>query len=88
MERARALLAGGAILCMPTTPFTAPALGLSLRELDEASNRIGTLCSFAGMASLPQLSLPLGEVEGKPVGLSIIGWRGSDARLAAMAAAL
>jgi len=27
-------------------------------------------------------------VDGKPVGLSIIGWRGSDARLAAMAAAL
>lgn len=88
VERARALLAGGAILCMPTTPFTAPPLGLSLRELDEASNRIGYLCSFAGMASLPQLSLPLGMVNGRPVGLSIIGWRGSDARLAAIAEAL
>ncbi len=88
VERARALLAGGAVLVMPTTPFTAPPLGLSLRELDEASTRIGYLCSFAGMASLPQVSLPLGEVDGKPVGISIIGWRGSDARLVAMAAAL
>ena len=88
VERARAMLSGGAVLVMPTTPFTAPPLGLSLRALDEASARIGYLCSFAGMASLPQVSLPLASVDGKPVGLSIIGWRGSDARLVAIAEAL
>ncbi len=88
VERMRALLEGGAILCIPTTPFTAPPLGLSLAELDRQSGRIGLLCSIAGMASLPQLSLPLGMAGGKPCGLSIIGWRGSDARLAAIALAL
>jgi len=88
VERMRALLEGGAILCIPTTPFTAPPLGLPLSELDRQSGRIGLLCSIAGMASLPQLSLPLGMAGGKPCGLSIIGWRGSDARLAAIAAAL
>ncbi|MBR0655897.1 amidase [Plastoroseomonas arctica] len=88
VERMRALLEGGAILCIPTTPFTAPPLGLSLSELDRQSGRIGLLCSIAGMASLPQLSLPLGTAGGKPCGLSIICWRGADARLAAIALAL
>jgi amidase len=87
VERARALLEGGAILCMPTTPFIAPPLGLPLAELDALSNRIGVLTSFAGLASLPQLSLPLGRAGGKPCGLSIIGWRGHDSRLAAIATA-
>ncbi len=88
VARARLLLEGGAILCLPTTPFTAPPLGLSLRETDALSGRIGVLTSFAGMAGLPQLNLPLGTAGGKPVGLSIIGWRGADMRLVAIARAL
>jgi amidase len=88
VARARMLLEGGAILCMPTTPFTAPPLGLSLTETDALSGRIGVLTSFAGMAGLPQLNLPLGSAGGKPVGLSIIGWRGADMKLVAIAKAL
>jgi amidase len=88
VARARMLLEGGAILCLPTTPFTAPPLGLSLSETDALSGRIGVLTSFAGMAGLPQLNLPLGSAGGKPVGLSIIGWRGADMKLVAIAKAL
>ena len=88
IARARMLLEGGAILCMPTTPFTAPPLGLPLRETDALSGRIGVLTSFAGMAGLPQVNLPLGSAGGKPVGLSIIGWRGADMKLVAIAQAL
>jgi amidase len=86
--RARLLLEGGAILAIPTTPFTAPPLGLPLAELDRLSDRIGLLCSFAGMAGLPQISLPLATAGGKPVGLSLIAARGGDARLVAIARAL
>ena len=88
VARMRLLLEDGAILCIPTTPFTAPPLGLSLTELDRQSARIGQLCSIAGMAGLPQVSLPVGQVDGKPCGLSILGWRGSDARLVAIARAM
>ena len=88
VARARMLLEGGAILCIPTTPFTAPPLGLSLTETDALSGRIGVLTSFAGMAGLPQMNLPLCRVGGKPVGLSIIGWRGADMKLVAIANAL
>ena len=73
---------------MPTTPFTAPPLGLPLPELDALSSRIGVLTTFAGLAGPPGRSLLLGRVAGKPCGLSILGWRGQDARLAAIARAL
>jgi amidase len=86
--RARLLLEGGAILCLPTTPFTAPPANSSLPETDALSARIGLLTSFAGMAGLPQLSLPLADVDGRPAGLSIIAWRGQDARLVGIARAL
>ena len=88
VARARMLLEGGAILCIPTTPFTAPPLGLSLSQTDGLSGRIGVLTSFAGLAGLPQLNLPLARAGGKPIGLSIIGWRGADMRLVAVAKAL
>ncbi|OWT73745.1 MULTISPECIES: amidase [unclassified Achromobacter] len=88
IERARTLLENGALLCIPTTPFPAPSTDSTLAQLDEYSARIGLLCSFAGMAGLPQMNLPLGSVDGKPVGLSIIAWRGADAKLAGIARAL
>ena len=88
VERARLLLEGGAVICQPTTPFTAPPIGLPLSELDRYSARIGLLTSFAGLVGLPQINLPLGMAGGKPCGLSLIGWRGADARLAAIAKAL
>ena len=86
--RARLLLEGGAILAIPTTPVTAPPLGLPLAEIDRLADRIGLLCSFAGLSGVPQISLPLAMAEGKPVGLSLIAAPGQDARLVAIARAL
>jgi amidase len=36
------------------------------------------LTSIAGTIGAPQVNLPLGEVDGMPVGLSLIGPRGAD----------
>ena len=41
---------------------------------------------WQGLAGLPQLTLPLVMMEGGPVGLGVIGPRGSDARLLELAA--
>ena len=87
-ERAKTLLDGGAILCFPTTPFPAPPVDLGLPVVDAAAERVLTFCSFAGLTGVPQLSLPVGRVGGLPVGLSILGSRGSDERLVAIARAL
>jgi amidase len=88
VARTRQLLEGGAVLCIPTTPFPAPSAASTLEQLDGLAARIGILNSIANMAGIPQMNLPLGEVDGKPVGLSIIGWRGADARLVGIAKAL
>ena len=82
------LLPPGTILCLPTTPFPAPKRGLSLPELTPMRDRITCLCAQGGLAGFPQVSLPGATVAGAPVGLSIIGARGSDATLIAVAKAL
>ena len=40
---------------------------------------------IAGLARLPQVSLPVAEVEGCPVGLSLVARRGEDGMLLAAA---
>jgi amidase len=82
------LLPPRTILCLPTTPFAAPLRGQRLSALDPMRDRITCLCAQGGLAGHPQVSIPGAEVNGLPVGLSIIGPRGSDATLVAVARAL
>jgi amidase len=82
------LVPQGTILCLPTTPFPAPPVGQALSVLDPLRDRITCLCAQGGHAGFPQVSLPGAIVDGLPVGLSIIGPRGSDAALVAVARAL
>jgi amidase len=73
---------------MPTTPFPAPRKGLSLATLDPLRARINCLTSHGGLTGVPQVSLPGASAGGLPVGLSIVGARGSDATLVAVARAM
>ncbi|MAS42705.1 MAG: glutamyl-tRNA amidotransferase [Rhodobacteraceae bacterium] len=82
------LTADGAVICLPTTPDPAPRRGLPLPDQDRARDRINALCAHGGLAGHPQISLPLGKVDGAPVGLSLIAARGEDMKLAAIARAL
>jgi len=82
------LLPAGTILCLPTTPFPAPLRGQPLSHLDPLRDRITCLCAQGGLAGHPQVNLPGATVDGLPVGLSIIGPRGSDATLVAVAQAM
>jgi len=85
--RLRHLLPPGTILCLPSTPFPAPLRGLPLSELRPLRERITCLCAQGGLTGSPQVNLPGATVDGAPVGLSIIGGRGSDSSLIAVAAA-
>jgi amidase len=82
------LLPPGTILCLPTTPAPAPRTGLPQSTLMPLRARISNLTSHGGLTGVPQISLPGAQVNGLPVGLSIVGGRGSDAALVAMARAL
>jgi amidase len=82
------LLPAGTILCMPTTPFPAPRKALSLAAMDPLRARMSCLTAHGGLTGVPQVSVPGTSVDGLPVGLSILGARGSDAALVAVAKAM
>ena len=82
------LLPAGTVLCLPTTPFPAPLVGLPLPVLEKLRTCILCLCAHGGLAGHPQVSVPGALVDGRPVGLSLVGARGSDTALVALARAL
>ncbi|WP_339949515.1 amidase [uncultured Albimonas sp.] len=79
------LTRGGACIALPATPDPAPKLGLPLSQMDRARDRINAICALGGLTGHPVLVLPGGEAEGAPVGLAVIGARGADASLLALA---
>jgi amidase len=83
--RLGALLEPGTAMILPTAPCVAPRKDASAEEIGEFYRRALTLTSPAGHAGLPQLSLPLAEIDGCPLGLSIVSRRGSDASLLTVA---
>ena len=71
----------GTFLCFPTSPVVAPLRDQPLSGKRASQARIIRLTCMGGTTGRPQLSMPLGEVEGLPVGLSIMGNRGDDEAL-------
>jgi amidase len=81
VQRMEEVLAGGAVVCLPTTKTTAPATGQSASARTALRLRNSALTCIAGTTGGPQINLPLAEVDGLPVGLSLMGARGSDEML-------
>ena len=72
------LLGDDAMLCLPTAPGIAPRLNTPPAEVEAFRANAFALLPIAGLARLPQISLPLGTFDGCPLGLSMIGPRGGD----------
>ena len=79
------LLAGGAVLVLPTVPDIAPLLNTPAAALDDFRARAMSLLCIAGLAGLPQVSLPLATLQGCPLGVSLLAARGNDTLLLALA---
>ena len=71
----------GTFLCFPTSPVVAPLRDQPLSGKRASQGRIIRLTSMGGTTGRPQLSMPLAEVDGLPVGLSLMGNRGDDEAL-------
>jgi amidase len=73
------------VIVLPTMPTIAPMV-----DADEAvfeafrAQALQMLC-MSGLSGLPQISLPLGVVDGCPIGLSLIAPRGRDRALIGLA---
>lgn len=84
----RAMLAPGTVICLPTVPCVAPRIDAPADFLETFRTRIMSLVCTAGIAGLPQITLPVGTSGGCPVGLSFIGWAGGDESLLDLAVGL
>ena len=85
-SRLQDLLGPSGLLCLPTTPTLAPFKRLPGGDGPYQSRagyypRTLSLTAIAGLGRLPQVTLPLGEVSGVPIGLSLLAAHGNDAFL-------
>jgi amidase len=77
---------GDRVAVFPSTPE--PALPRGTSTDPAARQNILALTTLAPLGGLPAVSLPLGTVDGRPIGLSLLGPDGSDEQLLALAATL
>ncbi len=83
----RLILENG-ILLLPSSMTIAFERNMSFDQINAIRLPHTALMSLAGIAGLPQISMPLLEVDGAPFGVSIIGPKGSDQALLALSARL
>lgn len=76
-----ALLGDDGVLVLPTVPGAAPLANGTPEALLAYRERALMLLCLSGLSGLPQITLPIGTVEGAPFGLSLLGPKGSDLQL-------
>jgi amidase len=86
--RMRQLLEPGVIAVMPSAPCTALPISATPEEAEHTRQRIFRMTSIAGLAGLPQMSVPVARVAGRPAGLSLLAAPGSDRMLVELAGEL
>lgn len=79
------VLGDDGFLVMPTVPGAAPLANGSHEELLAYRERALRLLCLSGLSGFPQITLPIGTVDGAPFGLSLLGPAGSDLALIALA---
>jgi amidase len=84
-HRMAEMLEGETVLALPTVPSIALLRNSPPKVLDELRARALPVLCIAGLARLPQVSLPLAELEGCPLGLSLIAAPGKDTLLLKLA---
>ncbi|NKB47884.1 MAG: amidase [Alphaproteobacteria bacterium] len=83
-----ALLADGAVLAVPAAPAVPPPVRSPESVYDTLRGNNERYNSMAPLARLPQISLPLGRVDGLPIGLGLMAAHGNDELLLDIAVAL
>jgi amidase len=87
-ERILGMITPGTIVALPTAPSIAPLIDMPAAALETHRLQVMRLTCTAGLAGLPQVTIPAGTASGCPAGLSFIGWAGGDEILLELAVAL
>ena len=80
-ERIGALLADGSMLCLPSAPGIAPLRKTSVAGMEQFRGNAMRMLCIAGLTGVPQVSVPVTEVEACPLGLSLMMAAGADRAL-------
>ncbi|MCL7745671.1 amidase [Halalkalibacter alkaliphilus] len=80
-EHMKDLLGVDGVILMPTAPGVAPLLNTSGKDLEDQRMKTLQMTCISGLTGFPQISLPLTEIDGLPIGLSIIAGPNQDRRL-------
>lgn len=83
-----AILGDTGVLLAPVVPEAPFRLDAPVEVFDSYRHEAMRLLCVAGLVGLPQVTFPAGSVDGAPFGLSLVGPRGSDLSLIALADAL
>ncbi len=83
-----ALIPPGTAIMLPTAPCAPPLADADAMSLDHFRTRAMALTCAAGLAGLPQVTLPIATSDGLPAGLSLLGSPGSDHALLDLACSL
>jgi amidase len=81
----RSVLGAHGVAVIPSAASLAPLRDASADEVQAVRARTMAITCIAGLAGLPQVSLPLQTPDGTPVGISLLGPAGSDPALIELA---
>jgi amidase len=84
-EELAGLLGHDGVLVMPTVPGAAPLSKSSFDDVQAYRERALRLLCLSGLSGFPQITIPLGHVDGAPFGISLLGPAGSDRALIGLA---
>ena len=87
-RRMAEMVGGRTVLALPSAPGIAWLRNSPPKVLDDLRARALPILCIAGLARLPQVSLPLAQLDGCPLGLSLIAARGNDTLLLELAGRL
>jgi amidase len=84
-DTVRALLGEDGVAVLPSAASVAPRLDASEDEIERVRARTFNITCVAGLAGLPQVSIPGLAPDGLPIGISLLGPAGSDRALVRLA---
>lgn len=82
------VLTPGTIMAIPVSAALPPKLNTDPKLLNDFRADTMALICLASLASLPQISIPVAQSHGMPVGIGFVGWRGGDEALVDLAQTL
>ena len=78
----------GTVMALPVAAGLPPKLNSDPKTLDGFRADTMSLICLASLSGLPQISIPVAQSHGMPVGIAFMGWPGGDEALLELAAAL